>query len=860
MKRTLLLFLVLINLGALSSQTHTSAFFLYRNDGSVHPFFFEDVDSIRYSHIDIDSIERPDYVVTELWTPDSVYRIPIEVIDSISFTTPSEIRKSGSVEITGEQIHYLLDVDSLTLKFSSAIPSDLIPKQGSKLTYTDWNVLFPNGFIGQVREVIPTPESITVVCDSIGMGDAFERYYQVGEFVSTDNGNSRNLSRSVTGEVKKIPLEPYKYRPDFNYSSYFHIVPNDRFQFGYSQEGSTNLEMTPGGKYVVIFNDCYSEPTVSVNFDLKVLIENTLNIGGNFEIDLFELPGLSEVKGRFPLPVPAVGALVNVVVEPVFTITGSGAYSRFDSYTADCGFRCTISPDPNIGTSIKLKTPDYYEPINETRMLTGDITVFAGIFLGIKAGRKELIELSGGASLGIENSTSLDIGLDEFRAAENNSEVYELNLSKEESWSVVFKPKIEARFAKFFSFGLEGSVKLGEISATNGAKAIFPKFTQPKYINNEAESFISFEVYNETALSVLPGIKVVNEYNVPLFKMYFDKVHKTELTRVELPYFHKEYNRKCRICPIVEYCGHEITGSPTIEIIIYEPPVTDNARAGIYDAIVNGHLNLDEDQKDMDVSGWKVGFYYSTDSENVINGNYVETYLQSDKTFSANIDDLSPDTDYYYCAYLEIEDQIFYGDVCHFTTQESEVIDLGLSVLWRGWNVGASHKHEVGDHFAWGESKRKSIYDWLSYFDNPYTETLEWKGCEWNSDISGIDERDPSIILEGGPWRMPSREEMKELVEKCRWVWTSVNSVNGYKVIGPNGHSIFLPATGLCDGIEITNVENYGAYWTSTPQVDTDGKATAATLYFYGSMLKSLQWANRCHGRAIRPVRDKTDY
>ena len=54
---------------------------------------------MRCSHIGLDSVEYKDYVVQEVWTVDSVYRIPLEVIDSVSFVTPPTIYKEGVVNL-----------------------------------------------------------------------------------------------------------------------------------------------------------------------------------------------------------------------------------------------------------------------------------------------------------------------------------------------------------------------------------------------------------------------------------------------------------------------------------------------------------------------------------------------------------------------------------------------------------------------------------------------------------------------------------------------------------------------------------------------------------------------------------------
>lgn len=111
-----------------------------------------------------------------------------------------------------------------------------------------------------------------------------------------------------------------------------------------------------------------------------------------------------------------------------------------------------------------------------------------------------------------------------------------------------------------------------------------------------------------------------------------------------------------------------------------------------------------------------------------------------------------------------------------------EAIDLGLSVKWASCNVGAQSPEEYGDY-------------------------LQWDG----SDLAH------SAL--GGKWFMPTLEEGQELIDKCTWEWCELNGVTGYKVTGPNGNSIFLPATGwkhsnFSDDVSV-GIE--GNYWTITP-------------------------------------------
>ena len=116
-----------------------------------------------------------------------------------------------------------------------------------------------------------------------------------------------------------------------------------------------------------------------------------------------------------------------------------------------------------------------------------------------------------------------------------------------------------------------------------------------------------------------------------------------------------------------------------------------------------------------------------------------------------------------------------------FNEVNYESIDLGLpsGVKWATFNVGATTPEEYGNYYAWGETEQAA--------------------ASW-----------------GGEWRMPSKDDFQELIDKCEWEWMSKNGVNGYKVIGPNGNSIFLPAA----GVKIAGVTNddktHGGYWSST--------------------------------------------
>ena len=96
---------------------------------------------------------------------------------------------------------------------------------------------------------------------------------------------------------------------------------------------------------------------------------------------------------------------------------------------------------------------------------------------------------------------------------------------------------------------------------------------------------------------------------------------------------------------------------------------------------------------------------------------------------------------------------------------------------------------------------------------------------------------------------VPSWEQWKELVSVCDWSWTG----NGYKVVGPNGNFIVLPALGwrLCDG-KTDDVGTIGHYWTSTP-LDLDNYARH--IHFTSDGVDVNLSYYRCSEQSIRLVR-----
>ena len=194
-------------------------------------------------------------------------------------------------------------------------------------------------------------------------------------------------------------------------------------------------------------------------------------------------------------------------------------------------------------------------------------------------------------------------------------------------------------------------------------------------------------------------------------------------------------------------------------------------------------------------------------------------------------------------------------------TSTYEAVDLGLSVKWATFNVGATKPEEYGGYYAWGETEEKDTYNWSTYKwcnGSYYTQTKyctdSYYGTVDNKTVLDPED-DVAHVKWGGSWRMPTKAEQDELRTNCTWTWTTQNGVKGYKVTGTNGNSIFLPAAGNRYGAYLYDSGSYGRYWSSS--LDVGSSYNAYYLYFdsghYG-------WGsnNRYIGQSVRPVFDSS--
>lgn len=237
----------------------------------------------------------------------------------------------------------------------------------------------------------------------------------------------------------------------------------------------------------------------------------------------------------------------------------------------------------------------------------------------------------------------------------------------------------------------------------------------------------------------------------------------------------------------------------------------------------------------------------------------------------------------------QVKDLFFYDSEASSTSQETGsldgygYVDLGLSVLWATHNVGASSPAGRGGLYAWGETAEEvgdtSVLYPTAYSALQYKYSLDDKIDSVSKycvvDTFGVVDNlvrleasdDAASVNWSSKWRMPTVEELSELMENCSVLFTDDYEGTGVsgilltsKVPGYTDRSIFLPGNGYIQ-------------YEQKP-TDAEGKELADPYYWSSSLCEARCWLAwqmtfslnrgwekitfpRTIGASIRPVADK---
>ena len=327
--------------------------------------------------------------------------------------------------------------------------------------------------------------------------------------------------------------------------------------------------------------------------------------------------------------------------------------------------------------------------------------------------------------------------------------------------------------------------------------------------------------------------------------------------------------------------------------------------------VLHGVVNVDISQyKDVEL-----GMMVSEDKAdvNARNGKMYKAKVLVGKDFELTLSELSPETEYYYCAWVSLNNtQYEFGDIKKFTTLKEKVGkafsvsstkqvyfskgNLQYTQSTNTWSFAENQWDYLGkantaidadvladkvDLFGWSTGANKfgvststsysdyhgSFFDWgiLKIGNDAHNTWRTLTLDEWNyllntrnnarvlkgvAQVNGVN----GLILLPDKWTCPSGITFKSGFHRNN----DVNYYAAYQTFTAEQWSklesagaVFLPAAGCRSGSAVSSVQYSGCYWSATED-DSD----YAYLLGFVSSKAGIAGTNRFSGQSVRLVKD----
>ena len=536
---------------AQDSQQH--AIYNYRNDGDFNAWLDIDVEKITYSCTDLDGVEHDDIVVQEVWTPDSVYRIPISAIDSIGFRAPKPEMKEGIFHITEDHLPYAVSVEDLTVTFRSSIPTSLLPSIGQVVISDVYDEPFEIGFAGRVKNVVNSNGTITVICEEVGLGDVYDQLIYVGKTNAyEDDADYSKASRAP----RKIKI----------YDNGVIDVPLGKFSLKVSDGSDASVSLSAKPSLTVDYLVAYNVKGVQNQF--KVVAKPKVEYGLDYKIKVKKSKSLEDYLAFIPIETGVPGLRIKVRFGAFLDLEGSVSLDGNMTYTTEttCGFDSNIDENHGFFYSVDSgwEEPEVSLELEGSLFCGPVVQVSAYIiyekgFPCVKFNLKPGVEFSGkivASSDGIS-----EYGFNAYDMLKDSKLSLGGKLKAESSASVFGK--------KFDLLGYSLSPDWLRFDFL-----LFPKFTKPEIINSSIFNPTSLysEVSGQTLFTTNVGMAVYDEFENPVSEdisiyNYVEKPTTTYVSHNMVDYSSGKY----LVRPLVKNVFGTFPASPVAEFSVPEP-------------------------------------------------------------------------------------------------------------------------------------------------------------------------------------------------------------------------------------------------------------------------------------------------
>ena len=649
LKNLVLTTLALLAVLPMQAQNVGDAIYIYRNDGEFNAFYREEIDSMAYSYYDVDSVRYEEIVTQLIYTEDSIYHIPIAVIDSVSFVPPVNEYQPNVVKIDN-LIPYVESVEGMKLCLSSDVPSNLLPKTGDVLIYESFeNEMFPMGFAGEVKETKPS----YVLCDSVSFEDIYKKYVCFGTYVAIGDEGTEE------GKVRLVP----RRRIEGKLSS--SITINEHFGTeGSGLFGTTSIKM--GFDLRIEFKFEVGKPAffdLSVQPEIKSRVE--AGIKGKFNLmDLFpHKPNLLCV------PIPNTLFLLKLKGGPLvsFIIEASATVSAETSM----GFKAGLKYSNEKWKTYKKKTSKGFSTPTITGYMSG--TLFAGLqtefgifSYGDIISASIIKEVGGEMLIRLEENLLNTNKYDELKKATTD-----LNLK------ATVGAKAGLKLAKWYQ--ITPRVDLLSLKIPLNSWPIVPEFSNLSWSPDKSgyKGTLKGNVSGNLLFPVTLGWalydKKDNLYKTMYFPATYRKIEDWQQNGIE--YALEEnlpYGAHYKAYPLVKLFDAVMRADQYVEI---------NA-----DAFVETGAASDITCSEATLAGKAEGLEYGQDvdagvaytlNQNSDKWTNVSANRREDGSYTVKVSNLQSDQTYYYRAYAYVDGKYYYGETKSFKTEK----ELAVSTL-----------------------------------------------------------------------------------------------------------------------------------------------------------------------------------
>lgn len=473
-------------------------------DGNITPFLYSEVDSITYSKVDLNGLAHPNAVVQVVWTPDSVYRIPIVEIDSISFKAPDPVYNNSVFHIRDFHFPYVTHVTDLTVTFNASIPADSLPYVG-QVVVSDraYEEPFEEGFAGRVTNIVTTGNTVLVECEEVSVEDIYDDLLAFGRTVVTNQTPA------------EAPMSRTPRRIEYENEGVIYYDLGELTLDLYSENDSNYMRLA-------------AEPSISIDYTIrinkklgnvfKVVAHNTLKgsfeVGHEFakkEITWKAYPKAGSIM--FPTSVPLL--FLRLSFGGFFTMEGTGSISALLPFELvnNIGYDSQNGGWVYNFDGTHFETPSF--DVNLNASVSGGLAVeFATCFISEKlVGTKLELLMGPEAELEIDYNTKVDETLSWYNLKDSYI-----------SYSLLTATVTGG--INFFGRDLKLEYKL----PYNLTKYyLFPEFTAPSVVsmdNHGRPTALTTDITRDLIFGVKPGLAIYKN-GIRVHKYYSAKEYKS---------------------------------------------------------------------------------------------------------------------------------------------------------------------------------------------------------------------------------------------------------------------------------------------------------------------------------------------